>query len=730
MRRSPLRSGFTLSSLAVTLTVAMLSLAGLGATATAQDTPPPDGAAVAPETPKDAKAPETPAGGGAPGAQKKPPALEVLGGEEPRTVALQASNGGLVGQVTIVVRGEKKPRPTFVRDEGTGVVVLGDDSEPASLKKIATSNGVHAIRVEFRLPGGEPVSAADGSLFLTVKEETQVVRLQGSIREFKALTVQPKELKLDDAGDSAEVTLSGADLVGFLRGSPASPATMLSDGEGGSLTAVLRLPKADEVAEENPNRAEATLELSGDPDHGKYTGTLPLSNLVPGVPAVEVELSSGSDWYWMVLAVLAGVLFVGLLTQIVAYAVRRRLLLKVLRQSKATYDHVRRKTPNETASWRLGDLVGKSLAGRREDEYRLQGLEGLEVSIEYARSTADFDEDTERALNMVARIQRWLRVEPAARRLKRVADLPHEGKIKGNEWRGTNALRDTRMLLEIAQREPASAEQADDLVWRLLRQAEWHHKFAAVWAAAVEEEALHKGLEELEQALGEKSTVGSRKAEEQDSLDQKLDAVVQRLPASQRPTAVPWSEDEEPSEECGVTRVEWGASPNLFTGWATLDGQSYGQLAGKASRGARSLGIDSLRTELRAYGGPGFAWTAAILLLTSLAYGLAKYSDTWGSNEDVLEAFLAGALGTVVVDWAALPIFQSIRLRKAAKAGEEKKEEKKAKDEGGGDEGGGGSDGRGPAAKPRKEEEAQGAAADLDAAVQIVRRSLARLGLR
>jgi hypothetical protein len=55
--------------------------------------------------------------------------------------------------------------------------------------------------------------------------------------------------------------------------------------------------------------------------------------------------------------------------------------------------------------------------------------------------------------------------------------------------------------------------------------------------------------------------------------------------------------------------------------------------------------------------------SGAVVATVSVAYALTAYTDTWGSSVDVASALLAGAAGKVAVDWAALPIFRSFRLR-------------------------------------------------------------------
>jgi hypothetical protein len=55
--------------------------------------------------------------------------------------------------------------------------------------------------------------------------------------------------------------------------------------------------------------------------------------------------------------------------------------------------------------------------------------------------------------------------------------------------------------------------------------------------------------------------------------------------------------------------------------------------------------------------------TALVIALSSLAYALTIYNDTWGSPADWATAFCADVVGTASITWAALPVFQSLRLR-------------------------------------------------------------------
>jgi hypothetical protein len=524
---------------------------------------------------------------------------------------------------------------------------------------------VRPLSIRFALPAGQSPGAVAGNLVLSVNEEAQTIALTGAMRQLKEVSVEPASLKMDSDRDRASVTLTGADLVEFLRSAPVGPSGTVRDDSGHAATVEVQMPTAAEVAaSDDPNRAQATVELTGgDPSPGKYTGSVRLSSLSVEGPAVAVELHAHRSFLWLVALAFLGVLIGGLLTRLVTLAMRRSLLLKILGQSMATYRHVLASGP--TRSWHLEDLLDEPPTAAQDD--RLQGVPALTTSIETARSGKDLDEDTSRVLDTIARIQRWLRLEPAARRLALVAESasppdlsPADGTPQ--RWEDSKTSRDTRILLEAANREPVDVAAADVLVERLLSQARWHHRVAEAWSAvaAAGSADLAKAFLAIDALLGDDASVETRKPEDQDVLDSKLLAFAKKSLAIEL-TEPPAPAD--PSGTAGVTPARWSASPNLFTGWATLDSQSYGQLSRRAVTSARALAWPDLTMEAKSLRLPDFTWSMVSLILACLVYALASYGDTWGTDKDLANAFLAGVLGTVAVKWAALPIFQSIRVR-------------------------------------------------------------------
>ena len=669
--------------------------------------------------------------------------LEVVGGAEARNVELQTcptQSAGAEpahtctktegrpyrgGELTVLVRNggsqTAELEVQYLRDRGGPPISLpGSSEEEAFLleDKRPTTTADLSLEAEarlplsigFALPVDESASALDGVVVVSATgEKPLALPVKGEARSFEEVTVAPSTLPIDASDGDGVITLGGPELVEYLRsyGGEETAATLYRD-DGETAKATLTLPTAGEAGEGSAatSRVEAAVTLSGSPEAGKYTGKLAL----PGLPAdsgtITIELqqhrscvSSVLIFIGMLALVLLGILLTGFATRIVTMASRRKLLTNVLSQTYDAFAYVVKRQDEhgnrlKIASWTLDDLLGEDPATEEEPKpqgERLQGLPALRESIETARSSADLDEDAERVLDMVARMQRWLRVEPLARQLALVAGfdpgggLPkdseetEDGKTKELDalmWHDSRTLRDTRALLEMARREPADAEKADDLVARLMFQIEWHRKMAAAWKAAREAEQHLKRSREiraLEKALGDESKVGTRDIGEQDGLSAQLQGVVEQHENDVHPRDIGDIEGEEIDAKggaLGITPVVWQASPNLFTGWATLDGPSYGQLARRAATSSRARympGWDAIGREAGSFDRADAGWTLAILLFAAVTYGTTTYSENWGSAKDLATAFLAGSLGKATIDWAALPIFQSVRLRKAAK---------------------------------------------------------------
>ncbi len=658
------------------------------------------------------------------------PSLEVVGGTEVRKVSLQtcpATSSGtqparactrksaqtyLGGVLTLLIRNTteqvkglevrylgdaaKEAKP-LLGDSGRIFLLEGGSPSETVSENPATvgKEEARSLSVGFEINLSEAASSIDGTLVVsTAGEPPLTVPVAGEERSFAGVRVAPSTLPIDSSKGQTQLTIEGPELLEYLRSHGGEELrTTLYKGKH-TTEATLTLPTAVEVEAEDGEelkdgtrsgyRAEPTVSLTDShPAAGKYTGTL----VLPGVPAtggsVTVELESHKSFWYLVLLVFAGVVVTGFGSRLVTTAARRKLLTTVLKQTYDVYRYVL--CHGETRAWRLEDLLAENGSGHADPTKggRLQGRAALLESIAEARSGADLDEDAGRVLDMIARMQRWLRVEPLGRRLlvasaiSATNHMPAEPEAKKEgappgkpelHWAESKTVANTLALLEMVRREPADAEKADDLVGRLLFQIDWHSGIAAAWTAAGEDAPRCKLVRELDEALGD----GSKAEERVPAVQDDLAARLRQLLSEPDPVTVPeiGQIEGEPIDETGkslgITAVRWTASANLFTGWATLDAPSYGQLVRRAATSSRPRYMPGL-AELKQAATPrvsDWLWTAVIVAVTCVVYGATVYSDTWGSWTDVATALAAGLLGKAAVDWAALPIFQSLRLRR------------------------------------------------------------------
>jgi hypothetical protein len=501
-----------------------------------------------------------------------------------------------------------------------------------------------ALPLRFALPPGKPLASLNGTLVVDLAGVATPLTVTAKVQELSPIAVEPPTVVIEHS--TASVDLVGPGVRELLAHPDASPPSVRLRSGDHEVTATLKVPATHTAGA--PDRATATVALSGDPYPGKYAGDLPIRSVLPGKPTVGVEVRAHRSIWLAFLFIFGGAFIGGLLGRLAALARRRELLRESLEESLAKYG------PLETTrqGWSMEALLGPQ--PWEADEDAIQGASGLLGSIQRGRSSADLDDDTARVLDMVARLQRWLRLEPAIRRLRLVqVEIP-----EGAGWTATYAWRATEELLAAARREPPNAEAADALVARILRHAIWHHRFAVAWAAASSYQERDR-LKALDEANGATEALKVT-PEQQDTLDIQLRTLLAAFGA----TAAAITNMPVPPGE----PVVWEASPNQFTGWATLDGKSYGQLVHEARAGSRAYNPLTLLKELRRVGRLDGVATLAAVALACLVYLPTVYNDTWGNLTDILTAVTAGVLGHVAIKWAALPAFQSLRLRSPASA--------------------------------------------------------------
>lgn len=640
----------------------------------------------------------TPAWAVAQEAKEPPPPLSVVGGTEARTVGLgpcenvdpdpapavavlegQCPRGqerALVGKLRLaldVVEGGDL-RLLYLRD-AADVPLIQPGPGDARFGVVAASNRIRLKRGELRrlnlrfaVPQGDSLDSLDGELALEHAGVRTVIRVTAPP---PTLTAEPPSFAAECTDwlimtdcDATKVELTGTavpQLIETAVGKESIPVRL----KQGLHTAEATL---DEFTPDssNPLAASARLHVSSDKDGrpGRtFKGSL---TLLPGdkPTKLDVELKHGFAGLIAFAVIGLGVLLGALLPRWRAFSRRRKLLRRYLDAAVAAYKQRRGSICAAPASYRLDDLLN----AQRDKEYST--VDSLREAIEEARSDADLDEDTGRVLDLIARLQRWLRIEPAARRFRIVVtgEPKHTPSLPPAGWHDTATWHDAQALFAALRNEPADADAADTLVEQLLWQTRWHHRMEAAWNAA----GGSKGeIDKLHEKLAAKSAL-DRSAAERAVLEAQLDRLVESLPNDQ--LEVP-GEGQSKLGDDALDKVDWGASAFSFRGWATLDGPRYLQLLERAMTTGRAIESDDANAVPEARPNPegrgrrrlgAFLASLPALALASALYLLEVYEDDWGSVSDFLTAFLAGTLAKVAIDWAKLPLFRSLRLRKPA----------------------------------------------------------------
>jgi hypothetical protein len=626
--------------------------------------------------------------------------VTVLGGAKAKTIELQPCRpsrsktappansfmtggcpGGkpyLIGSLSIAVKN------TGHKDATAGVSFTGSaDGKTVPIDNKGHTMAVLASNVPVSVPGnsrtvlplrfavgpGDEPEDLDGTVTVSItagkKTADTTFPVSAKFVELGAVALQPAKLTILKGGGDHGV--GHVELVGpgvrtlLLHLGKVKRQVRLSSDNGHSVLATVVSLKA---APGDPLRAELDITVAS-VGPGKYTGDLPLWELTPGSPKVGVELHDHRSRWIAFLLLLAGTVIGGLLLRLAALARRRELLEEVLDESLRAYKAVAPK-PSDVVSWNLSALLDlDARAAGPRDIVRLQGADALQTSIRTARTDSDLAEDAARVLDMVARIQRWLRVEPAARRLAMVQSNLPDGDDAAQAWRALSPWADAQLLLEAVRSEAVDPETADGLVARLLHQARWQHRLLAVWTQwGVQGLTADEKKSRLTALYGKPPVADAltRTPAERNVLDARLDAWVAELDGDP-------GEPPKPVDPTGARlHVDWTADANNFTGWATLDRPSYGQLVRQSGVTSRTYSGRVLVKELQRLGWPDLLFALVAAGVSSAIYLPTIYNDTWGTSPDILTALLAGVGGPLVVKWAALPAFQSLRLRLSSAA--------------------------------------------------------------
>jgi hypothetical protein len=561
-----------------------------------------------------------------------------------------------------------------------GALINADEDTAKTLAAQASAE----IRLRFRLPDGSRRDRLSGTLTMqarpTDRARRQVapltVSVRASLEPLSDVVARPSTVEMQTTeilwsrgfrGHDAVVVLSGARANALLaEPHPLTGRTVLRNAEGHSATVGWTVVERD-------GRRQAAVHLEGEPEAGEYKGFLPLSDQTDE-PRVELTVRAHHWIGWAILTVLAGALVGGLLPHLGGLSRRKNVLRANVRGALERYKSERAKREHPL-SYDLDELLGPQPWDTTEwlALPGLHGAAGLFSSIHWARSDADLDEDTDWAQSLITSVQRWLRIEEQTAELRDTADKEHPADLEGREWDTTGVYRDTERLLIAVRDAPADDTAAERLVTRLRRQGDWHTKVAALWRAIMDLDdpaqraALAadlfaftdppKGEPVRDDAERIELLVGAEELQRQISVEAHLAA------ASAAADAVA------PARPGLLGRARAAVRATLDAPMLVSIRQRLGQQAGSAATGATGLRPpEDAEGLLRRISRESLLLSALLVAVAIVGYVVPLYTDTWGSTKDYVTAFAAGFGTQAVVRWALLPMFASLRARKAPAA--------------------------------------------------------------
>lgn len=550
------------------------------------------------------------------------------------------------------------------------------------------SVGAHTIAtlpLRFALKSEESLQALHGAVYVVDSDHTLVVPVTAAVDGLANVQFEPSTIHLSTnswgaprarhfpgvlhgpsangvltsgASRSTTVSLIGPGVKDVLARQPPSPRKILLHDDQGDI-AELELEGfksvGDQTGTSDPLQAIATLRLVNHPHPGSYSGRFVPSELAFDAPVLNIQIDAHLPAWFAVVCVFLGVI----LAMIVApLAVLRRRAAELHKALDHAVDRYRLAADNldeglswDDVLWNLNDVATRSNV---DTVGAVSMAEALSRKIAGERDGEDLDEDRKEVLEVTTHLARWLRIAPAALRL-------HQTAANGSAIRTSRTASDSLLLQRALKSEPKDVPAADDLVARVLHQAWWHRIYYKAHAAAARKNKTQQGkklkaeLTALDRDL-EKPDALTRTFQEQCGLDARLLEISQQLKVELEPD-FPELPVHPPADRTAALTVNWAASPNLFSGWSTLD-----------KAGFRDLRVETEhrhRPTLEKPTSAEWLWSLFFTLVTSIAYALTIYNSTWGSLEDILTALTAGFAGAVTLK-IALPIFESQRLRQPA----------------------------------------------------------------
>jgi hypothetical protein len=632
-------------------------------------------------------------------AAEAPPPLAIAGvADEPVPVVFNAHEGGqalgalsfvletganTAGQLSLEFLPQQAGQDSVLVEAQAGAkasapIVLQGKELPGIGKEAAVP-----LVLEFREPLGA-APAADGLLIARVKSESgapysTALRVEGQLGDVTVqpvkVTLQHSDLCLFSCGhESATVQVSGPGTQALSQSGVIATAALGGDRAGTTTVMLSR------------HGSEWTVNLK-EPSLGEMSGKMALVEGMAGAPTVEVVVNDGVWFGAAVLIVLIGAVCGSLLIPQWGVGRRRRILSNALEAALQRYEQaIAAATAEESeagpvkverpAGYPLSGDLGPKDSWNSKGCQPYQGPRGVRAllcRIVTSRSDADFAECEKQATGLIAAIDGWIALEPIVAKAERRLELAKAAKPKnGKKFENTKICVELRQLVdEVIQFRPADLVKVDEKGNKLQAMTSAVVKAEAVWVATVKVlaapgaltdllrgpvEAL-PGQEQLQPATG--GIVAPPTLAHATSMSSSFGVSLNQLQqlGSELPAAAPGSEAD--TADAGVADAIGNAVMTARLESFPLDADAQAPVV--VAHGDSDEGFS-----FKSPSGADLLLSLVSGTAAAVAYTATVYTDTWGSWAQVATALTAGFLAPSVAQWAALPIFRSVRLQAPA----------------------------------------------------------------
>lgn len=610
--------------------------------------------------------------------------------EAAQTIQLEPlpnSLGGYDGHLTIAVKNkESKPgrvAVAFLQAGGARFDALssasGSPVEPASPipdpPPVLRPGQVRPVQLEFALPKGKPAAWLDGTLLLRLRKigkkgtgpAPTLVPVKAEFLSLTNISFEPSDLALQVTGGDLEgggtVNLVGPAAEQLLGRTPPFTATVLVGNDEGNRASVT----IDELQRVGDGTVAATVAVEG-VEAGKYTGALALGQ-GSAAPKLPITLNARSCLALAVGLILLSSLVGGLLPAFSSTARTRALLRVRLKTAIERFEEQYDSPDNKPLLlWDMTVTMGpRPWLGRSWSSVTgAEGVAGRYAELKWARSDDDLKALATEVDEAITEIGRWLLVFERAKELQALLGRRGVPVRKGGEWEATKIAIDAEEFLDGLRRaERTTDNDARELAIKCIERRRWYALVLEAWTKIARAEQDPALPDVARTALGQKdlspfTSVGFPKSTQLAPLGAELARVMREARA-----LVPKLDRyaDEPSAETFDAFVESASladkrSPNLMAG---VEDESK-RLEAEHEISAQDRSGEEALQRLSVL---DWMVTAVLALGATFAYTVPLYDSTWGTTTDVLTALAVGFGTQVVVQWAAMPIFRSIRTAKA-----------------------------------------------------------------